>query len=135
MTCNKSWVLGAAGGLGGALAGVLGARMESGFSIVADLVGLEEAIRTADLVLTGEGSLDAQSAHGKVPMSVAKLADSYGIPAVGLAGAVDIAGRYDPLRAVFSVQTGPCLLEEALEETRAYENIKHVAEQVVRMFV
>ncbi|QAS53571.1 glycerate kinase family protein [Halobacillus litoralis] len=124
---------GAAGGLGGALAGVLHATMKSGFRVVADLVKLDEMIAGADLVLTGEGSLDAQSADGKVPVSVGKIADKHDVPAVAVAGAVETEGDYTPLTAVFSIQPGPCSLEQAVEAETAYNNIVHITKQVVRL--
>ncbi len=68
---------GAAGGIGGALL-LLGGKMVSGFSLVAQLIGLEEAIKQADLVITGEGRIDQQTINGKVPYGVAKLAKKHG---------------------------------------------------------
>ncbi len=77
---------GAAGGLGWALATFLGAHFESGFELVARTVGLERAIAGADLVITGEGSIDAQTLSGKAPAGVAALAKSHGAPCLALAG-------------------------------------------------
>ncbi|MGI8316703.1 glycerate kinase [Halobacillus mangrovi] len=125
---------GAAGGLGGALAGVLGAEMKSGFDVIAELVGLETLLEDADLVLTGEGSLDAQSAHGKVPVSVGKIARNYDVPAVALAGVVDVEGSYEELTAVFSIQSGPCSLAEALDHRTTYKNIKHTTKQILSLW-
>jgi glycerate kinase len=124
---------GAAGGLGGALAGVLGAEMKSGFEVISKLVGLEAFLKGADLVLTGEGSLDAQSAHGKVPVSVGNIAMKYGVPSVALAGAVDLEGTYEGLSAVFSIQSGPCTLAEALDRNTAYKNIRQTTKQVINL--
>ncbi|HEY0217110.1 MAG TPA: glycerate kinase [Cellulomonas sp.] len=78
---------GAAGGLGAALL-ALGARREPGFGFVARTVGLPAALVGADLVLTGEGRLDAQTAHGKTPAGVAGLARAAGAVVVALAGSV-----------------------------------------------
>ncbi|KHE67250.1 glycerate kinase, partial [Halobacillus sp. BBL2006] len=124
---------GAAGGLGGALAGVLQGEMKSGFQVIADLVEFESAVKEADLVLTGEGRLDGQSAQGKVPVEVGKIAYKHGVPAVAVAGEVAQEGIYAPLTSVFSIQTGPCSLEEALDENISYANIRHVSEQIVRL--
>lgn len=66
---------GAAGGIGGALL-LLGAKMASGFTVVSQLIGLEEQIKKSDLVITGEGRIDQQTIHGKVPYGVARLAKS-----------------------------------------------------------
>ncbi|HLY34465.1 MAG TPA: glycerate kinase, partial [Jatrophihabitantaceae bacterium] len=79
---------GAAGGLAGGLA-ALGARLRPGFEVVAAAVGLAEAIQDADLVVTGEGRLDASSLLGKTPVGVARLAASSDVPAAVLAGEVD----------------------------------------------
>jgi len=80
---------GAAGGLGAGLL-VLGARLRPGFPLVADLTRFEERFQrhAIDLVITGEGRLDGQSAHGKVPVEVAKVAARHGVPVVAVAGEV-----------------------------------------------
>jgi glycerate 2-kinase len=83
-----------AGGAGGTAAGamaVLGARVVSGARLVCDLVGLDEAIAGADLVITGEGSLDEQTLRGKAPAEVAARARAAGVPCVGLAGVVRLS--------------------------------------------
>ena len=79
---------GAAGGLGFALMAFLGARLEPGVELVARAVGLAEAVGGADLVLTGEGSVDAQTLAGKTPAGVARAAAAQGVPTVIVAGRV-----------------------------------------------
>ncbi len=79
---------GAAGGLGWALLGFLGARMRPGVELVAETVGLDAAVAVADLVLTGEGSVDAQTLQGKTPAGVAAVAARHGVPVVVLGGRV-----------------------------------------------
>jgi glycerate kinase len=79
---------GAAGGVGFALLSVLGARTRPGAELVFELTGLADAVSTADLVVTGEGSLDAQTLHGKAPAAVAALARDKGIRSVAVAGQV-----------------------------------------------
>lgn len=88
---------GAAGGLGFALF-ALGATRASGFGVIAEAVQLESRIATADLVLTGEGSFDAQSLRGKVPTGVARLAQAHGVPCIVLAGQAEV-GRRDAAAA------------------------------------
>ena len=78
---------GAAGGLAGGLAAA-GARLVSGFDLVAEEVALDEHLEDADLVITAEGFLDAQSFEGKVVGGVAALAGALGVPAVAIAGQV-----------------------------------------------
>ena len=79
---------GAAGGLGFALMSFLGARLEPGIDLVARTVGLAEAVDGADLVITGEGSVDAQTPAGKVPAGVTRIAAAHGAPTVVVAGRV-----------------------------------------------
>jgi glycerate 2-kinase len=79
---------GAAGGLGFALAAAIGARFRPGSAVVADLVGLPAAIADADLVVTGEGRLDATTSEGKVVAHVAARARDAGLPVVAVVGRV-----------------------------------------------
>lgn len=79
---------GAAGGLGWALLGFLGARMRPGVDLVAETIGLDAAVAVADLVLTGEGSVDAQTLRGKTPAGVAAVARRHGVHIVVLGGRV-----------------------------------------------
>lgn len=84
---------GAAGGTGFGLLRFAGAELQPGFPLVADLVGLEKRIAAADLVITGEGSLDAQSLDGKGPFGVASLARKHGRPVWAFCGSADEAAR------------------------------------------
>lgn len=86
---------GAAGGLGAALL-ALGAELRSGVETVLDLVGFDKHVRDVDLVITGEGNMDEQSAAGKAPVGVARRAKRYGKPVVAVVG-----GRADNLDAVY----------------------------------
>ncbi len=79
---------GAAGGLGAGLIAFCSARVRSGFEVVAEIVGLEGRIRGADLVLTGEGRLDAQTAYGKVVARVAAMARGCGVPVIVIPGSL-----------------------------------------------
>ena len=80
---------GAAGGLGAGLMAFLGARLVRGFDMVAECVKLEEEIRIADLVITGEGKMDRQTLFGKTPYGVAQIAAKYGKPVIGVTGSLD----------------------------------------------
>jgi glycerate 2-kinase len=77
---------GAAGGAGFAALAVLGAQIRPGIELVLELVGFEKAVAGADLVVTGEGSLDEQSLAGKAPVGVAEAARAHGVPVVAVAG-------------------------------------------------
>ncbi|MBE1491606.1 glycerate kinase [Plantactinospora soyae] len=81
---------GAAGGVGFAALGFLGARFRPGIELLLDLLGFPKALTGADLVVTGEGSLDAQSLHGKAPVGVATAAAGAGVPTVAVAGQVSV---------------------------------------------
>ncbi|WP_457573141.1 glycerate kinase [Desulfolithobacter sp.] len=127
---------GAAGGLGAGLFAFLGARLRPGIELVLELVGLEHHLQGADLVLTGEGQIDFQTAFGKAPAGVARAAGRQGIPCVALAGSVgeELGGLYElGISAVFSICPGPVTLEQA--KARAREYLARTAEQVVRCYV
>ena len=103
---------GAAGGLGFGLAAFCGGRIEPGSPLIGGLVGLEDALADAGLVITGEGALDRQTQTGKVPAYVAGLARSRGIPVLALAGRIE-----DGAEASFDdvAELGPEGLEHAAE--------------------
>ncbi|HEY2958342.1 MAG TPA: glycerate kinase [Actinomycetota bacterium] len=84
---------GAGGGLGAGAVAFLGARLRPGSEVVLGLVGFAAALAGADLVVTGEGRLDAASLRGKAPLGVARAATAEGVPVVALTGVVDVAGR------------------------------------------
>ena len=84
---------GAAGGLGAGAIAFLGATLRPGIELILELVGFADALEGADLVITGEGSLDAQSLRGKAPFGVARAAAEGGVPVVALAGVVEVAER------------------------------------------
>lgn len=94
---------GAAGGLAAGLAAFLGARIESGFDLVAEATGLPGRLARADLVVTGEGHLDSQSLQGKVTGRIIELARALGKPVVVFAGAADPPGTI-PLRTIASIE-------------------------------
>lgn len=87
---------GAAGGLGAALL-ALGAVLRSGSELIAEAIGLDAAIDDADLVLTGEGSLDGQTAAGKAPLGVLRIAAGRGVPVLAFGGRVRDRDRLDEL--------------------------------------
>lgn len=115
---------GAAGGLGFGLMAFAGARLLSGFTMVADICALHQRVAAVDLVITGEGSLDAQSLSGKGPVGIAKIAREHGVPCVAVAGvcteelrasdifadAIDLVSLGHPLD--FTLSHAASLLEE-----------------------
>ncbi|WP_395505714.1 glycerate kinase [Ectopseudomonas hydrolytica] len=109
--------VGAAGGLGFAARAFLKATFRPGIELVAELSGLAEAVQGADLVITGEGRMDAQTLHGKTPVGVARVAQDAGVPVIALAGGLgeDYQALYDAgIEAAFSLAPGPLSLEQAM---------------------
>lgn len=124
---------GAAGGLGAALVAFCNAKIARGIDTVLDLIGLEDAMVGVDLVITGEGRMDAQSAFGKAPVGVARRAKHHGIPVVAVVGgrADDLGGVYDEgIDLVLSIATGPITLAESVEHADTLVPI--AGENVVR---
>lgn len=122
---------GAAGGMGAALLAFLEAELRPGIDIIMAAVGLEQALVGADLVITGEGRIDAQSIYGKAPLGVARAAARQGVPAVGIAGSLGPGGdllHEHGMTALFSMVPGPCSLSEAL--ATAEENLRSTARNV-----
>ncbi len=126
---------GAAGGMGAALLGMLNARLRPGIEIVIETLRLEEALRDADLVITGEGRLDSQSIHGKTPIGVARVAKRYGLPVIGIAGSLSkdyqVVHQHG-IDAAFSVLDRVVTLEEAL--TDAAINLEVTARNVAAVW-
>ncbi|KFC07316.1 glycerate kinase [Trabulsiella guamensis ATCC 49490] len=122
---------GAAGGMGAALMAFLGAELRSGIEIVTQALNLEEHIHDCSLVITGEGRLDSQSIHGKVPVGVANVAKKYHKPVIGIAGSlthdVGVVHQHG-IDAVFSVLTSISTLEEAFRG--AFDNIYRASRNV-----
>lgn len=115
---------GAAGGSGAGLLGLFDAVTIPGIELVLELSGARQACQWADLVITGEGSIDAQTPHGKVPAGIARLAKSNGVPAVAIAGKVtrdaDVleALREIGITAVFGITPGAADLATLLADTQ-----------------
>ncbi|WP_422442044.1 MULTISPECIES: glycerate kinase [unclassified Endozoicomonas] len=108
---------GAAGGMGAALLGFLNARLEPGIEIVMAAVDLAEKVKGANLVITGEGRIDGQTAQGKTPVGVARIAKSLDLPVVALAGSVGQGAEAvyaQGIDALFPVVHGAVTLEQAL---------------------
>lgn len=107
---------GAAGGLGAGCLALLDARLVPGIDLLLDVVGFADAVAGADLVVTGEGSLDEQSLHGKAPVGVAAAAWAAGVPVVALVGRLQVAR--DRLRAA-GIDEAHAILEIEPDTSRA----------------
>ena len=126
---------GAAGGMGAALVGLLGAELKPGIQIVIEALKLAEEVADADLVITGEGRIDSQTIHGKTPIGVARCAKQFGKPVIGISGCLtdDCGVVHDHgLDAVFAVVNRAMSLPEALES--ASTNIQLTARNVAALY-
>ncbi|WP_206854016.1 glycerate kinase [Candidatus Enterococcus mangumiae] len=126
---------GAAGGIGGALA-IVGAEMKSGFTLVSELVDLEAKIKESELIVTGEGRIDQQTIHGKVPYGVALLAKKHGKKIVAICGSreKELGELASVLPSVFSIQTGPISLEKALDHQETLESARLLSQAISGIF-
>ena len=125
---------GAAGGLGGGLIAFTNARLMAGVDIVLDTVNLDAFLQDADLVITGEGSIDHSTIYNKAPVGVATRAKQRGIPVVAIAGSLgngfqDV--REHGIDALAAITIAPMTLDEASE--RAAELIADSTEQALRL--
>ena len=128
---------GAAGGLGFAFRSFLQGELKSGVSLILEETKLSEKMQGADLVITGEGRLDEQSAMGKAPIGVAKLAKEQGIPVIAFAGAVTEGAKacnQAGIDAYFPILRGISTLEEAMKKETAKQNLADTVEQVMRLY-
>lgn len=125
---------GAAGGLGAGLLAFTGARLQSGIDIVMQATQLRKYVKSADLVITGEGRIDSQTAFGKTPAGVARLAAEFNVPVIAIGG-----GLADDARLVFAhgiqgieaAVARDMSLEDALSSAK--KNISNAAERVIRL--
>ena len=127
---------GAAGGLGFAFLSYTNAVLESGVKIILEETRLEDFIKDADLVITGEGRLDGQTVMGKAPIGVAKLAKKYQKPVIAFSGCVtpDATACNDHgIDAFFPILRSVVSLEEAMNSLNARQNITATVEQVFRL--
>ena len=127
---------GAAGGLGAALL-ALGAELRSGVETVLDLVGFDERVRDVDLVITGEGNMDEQSAAGKAPVGVARRAKRYGKPVAAVVGgrAVNLGAVYEQgIDLVLPICRKPMSLDQALNPQEAAANLICAGEAAARSY-
>ncbi|MBF0705787.1 glycerate kinase [Alkalihalobacillus hwajinpoensis] len=126
---------GAAGGIGGSLYS-LGATYVPGIEWMLELLKVEEKLAVADIAFTGEGQMDDQTAYGKVPSGVGKLAKKHNIPCFALAGQVVelVDNLYETLSGVLSIQQGCHSLEHALNPDVTKSQLAFSAEQVMRIW-
>lgn len=125
---------GAAGGLGAGLMAFLDGTLKKGIEMVIEYTGLEEKVKNADMVWTGEGSIDFQTQYGKTPLGVATVAKKYHKPVIALAGRVGegIDVLYEKgIDSIFGIMKGVSSLEEAL--AKGQENIEKTSKNIIRL--
>ncbi|SHE73626.1 glycerate kinase [Desulforamulus putei] len=108
---------GAAGGLGAGLMAFTGAALRSGVEIVLDTINIDRFLEQVDLVITGEGQIDSQSAYGKVPVGVAARAARYNVPVIAVAGSIGQGAErlFDyGIQSIITIVKGPVSLQEAM---------------------
>ncbi|MCX7710006.1 MAG: glycerate kinase [Clostridia bacterium] len=124
---------GAAGGVGISLKAFMGAELNKGIELIAEITKLYEQLKEADLVFTGEGKIDSQTAFGKTPLGVAQAAKKFNLPVIALTGALGEGSESlgdKGFDAIFSIMNKPMALEQAMRDTK--ELLVDTTEQVMR---
>ena len=127
---------GAAGGLGFAFMSYLNAVLEPGIDLILRKTRIEDAVRNADIVITGEGCLDTQTAMGKAPVGIARLAKKYNKPVIAFSGIVTDGAELsngNGIDAYFPILRSICTQEEAMNPDFARKNLADTAHQVFRL--
>ncbi len=128
---------GAAGGLGFAFLTFVKATLESGIDIILETIDLKSDLKDVDVVVTGEGCLDRQSAMGKAPVGVAKMAKLYNKPVIAFAGSVTKEAKLcnqEGIDAYFPIIRNITTLQEAMAKENAKNNLMDTVEQVFRLW-
>lgn len=136
VSCEKLPGAGAAGGLGFAFLAYLNAELTPGVQLIMQAAGIEEKIRTADIVVTGEGRIDSQTVMGKAPIGIAKIAKKYGKKVIAFAGNVSddaCVCNQNGIDAFFQIARGVTTLEAAMQTETAMKNMELAVEQVFRV--
>jgi glycerate kinase len=127
---------GAAGGIGFAFFSFLSGKPYSGIDLILGELRIEDTIRNADLVITGEGRLDDQTVMGKAPIGIARIAKKYNLPVIAFSGCVTSKTgvcNSSGIDAYFPIVKGACTLEHAMAVENAYPNMADTAEQAFRL--
>ena len=123
---------GAAGGMGFALKSYLGATLKPGIDIVISALGLEKEISDADIVITGEGKIDSQTARGKVVSGVSHIAKKYGKRVMAFCGATDVTPDVAGVDEIYAVTPKDMPLEVAMQPDIAAKNTEEAAERLFK---
>ena len=126
---------GAAGGLGFAFAAFLNGRLEPGIEIVLSETSIEKEMPNADLVITGEGRVDAQTTMGKAPVGIAALGKKYGKKVIAFCGCTGEGAELvlqHGIDSIYPITPPDTPLEEALNPTQAYRNLRNTVQRILR---
>ena len=136
MNIGNRTSMGAAGGIAGGLYPFFRTEIKPGSRTVLEMLGFEEKIKDASLVLTGEGKVDHQTGMGKALQGVFALSRKYHVPVVALGGSVEAVEELNKrgCTAVFSIQSGPVTLEDAMNKEYALNRLCQTASQIIRLF-
>ena len=126
---------GAAGGIGGTLAALLGARLESGIDLVLDAAGFDERLKDASLVITGEGRIDAQSAQGKAVSGILRRAQRAGVPVIAIGGRVAPGAAALPFSACYALADKKISDQEAMQPDWARKRITDLVGEILQSAV
>ncbi|MEG2674127.1 MAG: glycerate kinase [Muribaculaceae bacterium] len=126
---------GAAGGMGGGLLPFLNATLKPGIDTILDMLQFDCIIKDADLVLTGEGKLDAQTGMGKALGGVIERAKNAAVPVIAIGGCVEATDELNKMgfTAVLPIQPAPVSLEKAMQKQFALDNIERTIIQIIRI--
>lgn len=126
--------VGAAGGLGAGLLAFLKAELTNGFQLISKFIDLEGYLPNADFVITGEGKVDTQTAFGKLPFGMARLAKKHGVPCIGIAGTVEDETQtlhQSGMTAIFSIADRPLSGDDSVKNAPVL--VQKTAEQIGRL--
>ena len=126
---------GAAGGIGGALHALLGARLQSGIDLVLDAAGFDTQLQDADLVITGEGRIDAQTASGKAASGILRRAQAAGVPVVAVGGRVAPEAAALPFSRTVSLADNTIPDSVAMQPAWARERLAEAAASILREYL
>lgn len=127
---------GAAGGMAGGLLPFLNVKLMPGSQTVLRLLGFENAIKEASLVITGEGKVDRQTCMGKALQGILDLSKKYQVPVVAIGGAVEAVDELNKrgFTAVFSIQSGPVSLDKSMNKEYTLAHLSQTVNQILRLF-
>jgi glycerate kinase len=125
---------GAAGGLGAGLMAFLNAELRPGIEIIIEIVKIEQIIRESDLLITGEGRIDAQSVFGKVPFGLGKMAKKYNVPVIAIVGEIGegFSQIYEyGINSIMSIISKAISIDEAMQMSKSL--LKDATERMMRI--